>query len=160
MTILQPFSSCVVVTVRPSPSVTDETARAVPLLPLEEEENALADDRESPERDRTLIELDLREEVPRDADAPSGDFILISRPSGRIRNSSQLLLFETLTCRLSPGAATAARAMKAKAALVERDTTILLLMRGRRSPQRAAPLSMAQQGRVRSLATASALPAT
>lgn len=100
MTILQPFSSCVVVTVRPSSSVTDETARAVPLLPLEEEENALADDRECPELDRTLIELDRAEAPPRDADAaPSeleADLVLTSRPSGRTRKTSQSP-FETLT---------------------------------------------------------------
>jgi len=139
MTILQPFSSCIVVTVRPFSSVTDETARAVPLLPLEEEaleeeENALADDRECPERDRTLIELDLRKEEPRDADAPPTDFVLISRPLGRIRNSSQSLLFETLTSRLSPGTGIVTRATAAKAALVRRGITIFLLIRDEARP--------------------------
>lgn len=44
MTIVQPFLSWVVVTVRPFSSVWEDTARAVPPLPVEAEEEALEDE--------------------------------------------------------------------------------------------------------------------
>jgi hypothetical protein len=134
MTILQPLLSRVVVTVRPFSSVMEETARAVPVDPDEEEDDALTDDLADPEEDPTLTEWAPAEDVPRDVDTSAVDVAFTWRPSARIRNTSQPL-FETLICSLCPGTATAAKAMKAKAALADRDMMILLLEGAARPPR-------------------------
>lgn len=60
MTIVQPFPSLMVVTFRPSASVCEDMALALPFDPLEEDEDALADEWPDPE-ELTLTELDPSE---------------------------------------------------------------------------------------------------
>ncbi len=122
MTIMQPFSSRVVVTVRPFSSVWEDIARALPVLPLDEEEDdADTDERADPDRDCTLTEL-----VPPEAsalvedEAPSDDMDLISRPSFRIRVTLQSPP-ETPICPALPGPAVEAAEMTMRKAGASRN---------------------------------------
>ncbi len=119
MTTVQPFSSCVVVTVRPDGPVWEETARATLPDPLEDEDDALDDECPDPDRDRTLTELDRPEPLRREEAAGLPAVDLISRPSASRRTISHPLS-ETLTssaCKaaLLPALAAARPANPAKA---------------------------------------------
>lgn len=82
----------VVVTVRPFESVEEETARAVPLEPLDEDDEEAADadkfeeERPEPVRERTLTELPVPKADEREETAtPFGMTPFTCRPSGKIR---------------------------------------------------------------------------
>lgn len=108
MVIVQPFSSRLVVTVRPFASVVEDIALACELPPFEREET-LTDDLAEPDPDWTLTELAPPEALAEAADAPFFDIVLVSRPSSAIVMTSQSSP-ETLTCPASTGpAAVAAR---------------------------------------------------
>lgn len=82
MVTVQPFSSCVVVIVRPLASVADEVARAVLPPPLLRElDDTLTD--ELDEADEVLAAL--ADDLPLEL----FDMLLVSRPSLPIRTSSQ-----------------------------------------------------------------------
>ncbi|MDP9415203.1 MAG: hypothetical protein M3Q08_14210 [Pseudomonadota bacterium] len=122
MTTEQPLSSCVVVTVRPRPSVWEETARAMLPDPLEDEDDDALDDAcPDPERDRTLTELDRPEPLRRDDAAGLPAVDRISRPSARIRTIShplpETLTSSACTAALMAGLAAAIPARPAKAAI-------------------------------------------
>jgi hypothetical protein len=112
--MVQPCSSLVVVTVRPASSVWEETARAKLRPPLDEED-ALDDEltEARPELLAEALALALR---PRRAEtetaAPGGATERISRPSARIRVTTQLSL-EAATFPFRAGAADAAVAATA-----------------------------------------------
>lgn len=90
MVIVQPFSSRLVVTVRPLASVVVEVAleRGPPpeLLDFELDET-LTEELAEPEPDRTLIELASPDDLPAEADALC--LVLTSRPSLVIVTTSQ-----------------------------------------------------------------------
>ena len=89
MTTLQPFSSRVIVTVRPLASVVEEVARAVPPDLLDDEDETLIDE--------LLLELELEcadAELPRLDLARTVDWffagpVVTSRPSARTRVTAQ-----------------------------------------------------------------------
>ena len=82
---VQPFSSCVVVTVRPLASVADDVARDLPPPLLRELEDTLTDELDELE-DELDAELDDRAEP-----LPLALFamLLVLRPSSPIRTTSQ-----------------------------------------------------------------------
>lgn len=84
MVTVQPFSSCVVVIVRPSPSVTDEVARARPPPLLRELDDTLTE-----ELDELDDELD-DELADRAKDLPLERFamLLVFRPSSPMRTTA------------------------------------------------------------------------
>lgn len=90
MVTVQPFSSCVVVTVRPLASVAEEVARARPLPLLRE-----LDETRTEESDETDEELEAKEEPDERADRPEDRvplllaMLLTSRPSSAIRTTAQ-----------------------------------------------------------------------
>lgn len=90
MVVVQPFSSWVVVTVRPFASVAEEVARAEPrpLLLLELEET-LTDEPEDAEEELVARDDDPAEDAADDRSFELFAMLLISRPSLPIRTNSQ-----------------------------------------------------------------------
>lgn len=132
MTIVQPLSSFVVVTIRPFSSLDDDMARAVPWpsdRELEEEDDELTDElAEDEERERALAELDAPEGVERaTAQLPLVPVLVIertlrsARPPGKSRISTQLGR-ETLSCG---GADEAADEARTSVIAVRRNMSVL-----------------------------------
>lgn len=86
MVTVQPFSSCVVVIVRPFASVADEVARALPPPLLRELDETLTDELDTDE-------LELADDEPADSavdlDPELFAMLLVSRPSSPIRTTAQ-----------------------------------------------------------------------
>lgn len=81
MVTVQPFSSCVVVIVRPFASVADEVARALPPPLLRELDDTLTDELDEVEEELA----DLADDLPPELLA----MLLVSRPSSPTRTTAQ-----------------------------------------------------------------------
>jgi sensor domain CHASE-containing protein len=81
MVTVQPFSSCVVVIVRPFASVADEVARVVPPPLLRELDDTLTDELDEAEDELADLAQDLLPELL--------PMLLVSRPSSPIRTTAQ-----------------------------------------------------------------------